>query len=145
MEFHYFDILSKAQKGYSRLMDPLCKKYSLTRKELDVMLFLANNPGKDRASDIVNGRGLSKSHVSISVTGLEEKGLLLRQEDEEDRRTVHLRLTDRAAPIVETGRIKQKRFFQYLHNGVTQEQIDAIVAFAELVNKNIQNIEEVIE
>ncbi len=145
MEFSYFDILSKAQKGYSRLMDPICKKHDLTRKELDVMLFLANNPGRDRAVDIVSGRGLSKSHVSISVTGLEEKGLLLRREDPEDRRTIHLHLTAAATPIVEEGRLRQRRFFAYLHNGVTQEQIDAIVSFAKMVNENIQNIEEVID
>ncbi len=145
MDFNYFDILSRAQKGYSRLMDPVCKKYDLTRKELDVLLFLANHPGQDRAADVVNGRGLSKSHVSISVTGLEEKGLLTREEDQEDRRTVHLHLTGAAHPIVEEGRGKQRSFFTYLHNGVTQEQIDAVIAFAVRVNENIRNIEEVIE
>ncbi len=145
MEFNYFDILSRAQKGYARLLDPICKKYDLTRKELDVMLFLANNPGQNRAADVVAGRGLSKSHVSVSVAGLEEKGLLTRSEDPDDRRTVHLHLTEAAMPIVETGRWKQKMFFSYLHKGVTQEQIDAIVSFAKLVNENIQNIEEVIE
>ncbi|MBP3683474.1 MAG: MarR family transcriptional regulator [Oscillospiraceae bacterium] len=145
MEFNYFDIMAKAQKGYARLLDPICKKYDLTRNELDVLLFLANNPQFDRAVDIVNNRGLSKSHVSLSISGLEEKGLLIRHNDPADKRTVHLKLTDKAEEIAEAGRLAQKRFFSYLHQGVTQEQIDLMVEFGKKVNENIKNIEEVIE
>ena len=145
MEFNYFDIMAKAQKGYARLLDPICKKWNLTRNELDVLLFLANNPEYDRAVDIVNNRGLSKSHVSLSISSLEEKGLLLRNSDPGDKRTVHLKLTGQAEVIAEAGRMAQKRFFSYLHQGVTQEQIQLMVEFGKKVNENIKNIEEVIE
>ena len=74
-QFNYFDTMARAQKGYARLLEPICKKWELTRNELDVMLFLANNPDYDRAVDIVNHRGLAKSHVSMSVTSLENRGL----------------------------------------------------------------------
>lgn len=143
-QFNYFDTMARAQKGYGRLMEPICKKWNLTRNELDVLLFLANNPEYDRAVDIVNNRGLSKSHVSLSITNLEQRGLLTRAEDPSDRRTVHLKLTDAAWKITDTGRMAQKRFFSYLHQGVTQEQIDMMVEFAKRVAENIKNIEEVI-
>ena len=94
-EFNYFDTMARAQKGYARLLEPICKKWDLTRNELDVMLFLANNPDFDRAVDIVNHRGLAKSHVSMSVTNLESRGLLERISDPADRRTVHLKLTEK--------------------------------------------------
>jgi len=142
--FNYFDIMAKAQKGYARLMDPLCKKWNLTRNELDVLLFLANNPEYDRAVDIVNNRGLSKSHVSLSVGSLEERGFLCREEDPSDRRTVHLKLTETAKRITGEGQMAQKRFFSYLHQGVTREQIELMIDFAKKVNENIRNIEEVI-
>ena len=143
-DYNYFDIMAKAQKGYARLLDPICKKWDLTRNELDVMLFLYNNPEFDRAVDIVNNRGLSKSHVSLSISSLENKKLLTRQEDPSDRRTVHLQLTERGREIAETGRRSQKRFFSYLHQGVTQEQIQLMVEFAQRVSENIKNIDEVI-
>ena len=142
--FNYFDTMAKAQKGYARLMDPLCKKWDLTRNELDVLLFLANNPDFDRAVDIVNNRGMSKSHVSLSITKLECRGLLERLDDPDDRRTVRLRLLPQAKEITVAGQLAQKRFFSYLHQGVTQEQIDLMVDFARKVNENIKNIEEVI-
>ncbi len=142
--YNYFDTMARAQKGYARLMEPICKKWDLTRNELDVMLFLTNNPDYDRAVDIVTMRGLSKSHVSLSINSLESRRFLTREEDPADRRTVHLKLTDRAREITDNGRMVQKRFFSYLHQGVTQEQIALMVDFAKKVSKNIQNIEEII-
>lgn len=142
--FQYFDTMNRATKGYAKLLDPICKQYELTRNELDVLLFLSNNPGYDRAVDIVNRRGISKSHVSLSITNLEARGLLLRQEDSEDRRTVHLKLTADAIPIADTGRMAQKRFFQYLHKGVTKQQLEAVMDMARKVSENIQNIEEIL-
>lgn len=144
MEFNYFDIMAKAQKGYARLLDPICKKWDLTRNEMDVLLFLHNNPEYDRAVDIVNNRGLSKSHVSLSIGGLEEKGLLLRVDDPADKRTVHLQLTEAGRQIADVGRSAQRRFFSYLHQGVTPEQIEMMKDFARKVNENIRNIESVI-
>ncbi len=143
--FRYFDTMHRAQKGYARLLDPLCRKWDLTRNEMDVLLFLANNPGYDRAVDIVNGRGLSKSHVSLSVANLEKRGLLCRREDPQDRRTVHLALTEAALPPVQAGQMAQRWFYSYLHAGVTQEQLDLMRAFAERVSENVKNIEEVID
>ncbi len=145
MVFDFFDTMSRAQKGYARLLDPICRRWDLTRNEMDVLLFLHNNPEYDRAVDIVQRRGLSKSHVSLSIANLERRGLLVRQEDTADRRTIHLRLTEEARTIAEAGRMAQKRFFAYLHQGVTQEQIALLEEFARRVSENIQNIEEVIQ
>ena len=143
-KFNYFDTMARAQKGYARLLEPICKKCDLTRNELDVLLFLANNPDYDRAVDIVNNRGLAKSHVSMSVTSLEKRGLVERIPDPLDRRTVHLQLTDKAREITDVGCRVQKQFMDYLHQGVTEEQLELMRLFAERVYENIQNIEEVI-
>ena len=70
MQFAFFETALRAQKSYSRLMEPVCKKWDLTHNELDVLLFLANNPEQNRAADIVRGRGMSKGHVSLSPCGV---------------------------------------------------------------------------
>ena len=143
-KFNYFDTMARAQKGYARLLEPLCKKWDLARNELDVMLFLANNPDFDRAVDIVTHRGLAKSHVSLSVANLERRGLLERLPDPKDRRTVHLKLTEKGREITDVGCRVQKQFLDYLHQGVTEEQLEMMRLFAERVYENIRNIEEVI-
>ncbi len=138
----YFDILPRAQKGYARMLEPVCRKWDLTRNELDILLFLLNNPGLDRAADIVTRRGIAKSHVSQSVGTLEEKGLLLRFEDSADRRTVRLRLTDSARPIALEGREAQKRFFERIHQGLTEEELALMRKLMQKVCNNIANLEE---
>ena len=143
-QFNYFDTMARAQKGYARLLEPICKKWDLTRNELDVILFLANNPDYDRAVDIVNHRGLAKSHVSMSVTNLERLGFVEKVPDPTDRRTIHLKLTEQAKEITECGCRVQQQFMDYLHQGVTQEQMELMRLFAERVYENVKKIEEII-
>lgn len=141
MRFDYFDTLLRARKGYSRVMDPICDQWDLTRNELDVLLFLANNPGYDRAVDVAVRRGMAKSHVSLSVTTLESKGLLRRRPDPEDRRTVHLELVGEAEDIARQGREAQVGFFSKIYAGLSPEEIAAWTAVVEKVTRNIADME----
>lgn len=122
MEAYFFDNTLRAKKKYSQLLEPICMEHGLTRNELDVMLFLANNPEYDRAADIVTRRGIAKSHVSLSVGSLEKRGFLVRRFDENDRRIVHLTLTPVATEIARVAREEQIRFFRRLYHGLTQEE-----------------------
>lgn len=137
MEVHYFDTLQQAKKSYSRALEPICRRWNLTRNELDVLLFLANNPGFDRAADIVSMRGMTKSHVSLSVSNLEQRGLVQRQVDPADRRTVRIRLTEAAAEPVQAGREAQDRYFRRVFQGITREEL---AVWKKLVLKAQENI-----
>ena len=119
----YFDILAKSQKLYTRQLEPVCKKWDLNRSELDVLLFLYNNPAFDRAADVVTHRGMAKSHVSMSVVSLEQRGLLERRFSETDRRTVHLKLTDTGRQIAQEGKELQDAFFFWLYQDLTEEEL----------------------
>ena len=140
-EFNYFDVMASAKKSYSRLLDPICQEWKLTRTELNVIVFLYNNPGYDRAADIVAHRGIAKSHVSMSVASLEEKGLLIRRFDENDRRTAHLELTDAGRVIAAQAKEKQVQFFSLLFQGISKEEFDLWKKIQTKIYKNIENFE----
>lgn len=142
MELHFFDTVLRARKEYSRTLEPICEEWDLTRNELDVLLFLLNNPELDRAADIVTHRGMAKSHVSLSVTSLEERGLVSRQADPKDRRTVHLKLSDAAREIAEIGREAQRGFFARIYRGLTQEEMEAGRASMQKVSRNIAELDK---
>ncbi len=141
MRSDYFETMLRARKGYSRVMDPICQQWDLTRNELDVILFLYNNPEYDRASDVAARRGMAKSHVSLSVSSLESKGLLRRRGDPEDRRTVHLELLGEAKDIARQGREAQTAFFGKIYDGLTVEELAVWTRVAEKVSANIANLE----
>jgi MarR family transcriptional regulator for hemolysin len=141
MRAEYFDAMLRAKKGYSRVLDPICKQWNITRNELDVMLFLANNPGFDRAADIVSRRGLAKSHVSLSVGNLEARGLLTRHYDPGDRRTVHLKLTEQAIAIAKEGREAQMGYFSRIYAGLSTEEVEIWQSIMLKLVKNIADMD----
>ena len=136
----YFDMLSQSQKIYSRQLDPVCKKWDLTRSEVDVLLFLYNNPHFDRAADIVTRRGMTKSHVSMSVASLADKGLLERSESTVDRRSAHLRLLEPGVTIAAEAREAQQQFFAMLYEGVSPEDLALCDSITKKVYKNIETL-----
>ena len=139
----FFDILTQAQKAYGKQLEPVCKQWNLTRNELDVLLFLYNNPETNRAADIVARRGMAKSHVSLSVGTLEEKGLLERRFPETDRRTAHLMLKEPGRAIAAQGREKQREFFERMYAGVTEEEMALWKKITGIVCENIEIINKI--
>ena len=139
----FFDILSQSQKAYSRQLEPVCKKWNVSRSEVDVLLFLYNNPGYDRAADIVTRRGMTKSHVSMSVANLCDLELLVRNFSEVDRRTAHLELTDRGREIAAEGKQAQQEFFARLYQGVPEEELELMKNVTRKVCENIENINKI--
>lgn len=137
---HYFDIMGQARKSYGKALEPVCQRWQLTRNELDVMLFLYNNPGFDRAADIVSHRGIAKSHVSLSVATLSGRGLLERKFTEKDRRTAHLHLTGEGIPIAREARAVQEAFFSKLFAGISREKLELWLKMTEQVRKNVETM-----
>lgn len=137
---NYFDLVGQVKKSYGRTLEPVCQRWALTRNELDILLFLHNNPGYDRAADIVRCRGISKSHVSLSASTLEQRGLLARGFAPNDRRTAHLRLTEAGAAIAREGRAIQEEFFGRLFQGISREELLVWQQLTETIQQNIHQL-----
>ena len=140
LSFAYIDGIQNSKKKYAAILEPVCREFDLTRNELDVLLFLANNPGFDRAADIVSVRKIAKSHVSLSVTNLEKRGLLIRTFEEEDRRVAHLKLTEAAQPMVRAGQHRQRLFFTQLFGGLTRQELEQWGSVMEKIYSNIEQM-----
>ena len=141
----YFDAMSKAKKEYSRCLEPVCRDFGLTQNELAVLLFLRNNPGLDRAADIVSCRSIAKSHVSLAVTSLEARGILARRYDPADRRACHLALTGKGMDIAEAGSQRQRQFFEALYVGISPEERELMRSVAQKIMNNISEFDRITE
>ena len=136
----YFGSQQRAKKAYERILEPVCGQWGLSRAEVDILLFLFNNPGLDRAADIVERRGLAKSHVSTGLAALEERGLVTRQVDAADRRAIRLKLTKLGTAVAEDARIAQRSFFFSIYEGITPEEFAVWQRIMEKVSDNIQKL-----
>ena len=64
------------KKFYTSQFESAAVRHGLNQLEIDILLFLHNNPDCRTASDICRYRGLAKSNVSKAVEHLRTMGLL---------------------------------------------------------------------
>ena len=107
---------------YIQLTRPICENNGLTQMEYDILMFLYTHPELDTAADIIRTRRLTKSHVSAALKLLRAKGLVHRKENEAIQRNIHIRLTEKAAAIVEAGRKAQAAFLSQLFEGFSADE-----------------------
>lgn len=127
---------------YVREMGEVMAQYDLTRMELDVLIFLDQNPGVDTAAEIVAARCLTKSHVSAAVEHLTQLGLLTQHRDEHNRRKIHLTPTEMAGPVLVLGREASEHIGSMLMNGLTNQEM---TDFYNTLNRIAANAEKALE
>jgi MarR family transcriptional regulator for hemolysin len=134
---------ASAAKGYEAACGPVCRQYHLTQTALNILLFLANNPGYNTARDICMLRGIKTGIASVAVEALMQAGYLVRRRDEADRRIQRLTLTPAAAPLVAAGRAAQKQFIEAIFQGVSAEECVGFSATLQKVTANIRCLSSV--
>lgn len=126
------------KKLYEKLESKICTKYNLTKLELDILLFLANNPCYDTAKDIVEIRLFTKSHVSKSIEHLIDYQYLNRIPDKNDRRCIHLAIEDKAKTIILEAQQMQNYFFSLIYKNFSYEEKQQIDKFIMRMSENIK-------
>ncbi len=141
----YFSFRAYAKHIYSLIMNPVCEKYGLKRTELDILLFLANNPQYDTAADIVEQRLPVKSHVSSSLRTLEERGFISKSYKNGNRKTSHIKLCPSADAIISEGRNAHKEFSAVLTDGIPENDKRVIKNVLKKISENSEKYLKEIE
>lgn len=139
--YHLFDtmmVFYKYKKLYEKRCQGLMKKYDLRIADIDILHYVSHAGAKNLSRDIVD-EGMSKANVSKSVEHLHRKGYVTLSEDREDRRCIHIALTDIAEPIVlEIDSIRQE-MGTALAMGISQEDKEATFRVMEQLCKNMSH------
>ena len=126
--------------AYAAAMRPLAQETGLPQGAVDILLFLANNPGLDTARDICACRGLKPGIVSRNVENLTAGGYITRQSVPGDRRKCRLVCTPKAEPIVSRGRALQEAFFARMTEGVSHGDLEACLRCFAAFDQNLTRI-----
>ena len=130
----------KTAQAYNAVCKPLCQELGLSQTALDILLFLANNPGLDTARDVCACRGLKPGIVSLNVENLTAGGYITRQSVPGDRRKCRLVCTPKAEPIVSRGRALQEAFFARMTEGVPHGDLEACLRCFAAFDQNLTRI-----
>ena len=106
------------------------------------MGFLHNNPGKDTVGEIAYWRMLPKGNVSQGVESLIQKRLLQRICDKDDRRKIHLQITEQAKDIVRGIDKARKKYDEKIFLGFSEEEKKL---YFQLNGKILENVFEGLE
>ncbi len=117
---------------------PVCKEYHLTGTEMTVLLFLYNNPEQNTATDIIKYSRMAKANISKAVEHLMRRDLLVRSRNAQDRRVVHLCLTDTALCMMPDLLGAAEQYLRGVFAGFTPEEMHA---FSEFNNRMAANAE----
>ncbi len=129
-------ISHQIKKTYSCLCDPVIQKYHITRCELDILLFLYNNPELNTAKDIVDKRGIIKSQASMGIERLIQKEYIKVKRDEYDKRKYRIYLLDSSMEIVEDGLKVQQTFNDILFKNITDYEQEILQNILEKIYQN---------
>lgn len=141
LQVHFWDQHKAITRYYEFLMSYVCEKYRLRQMEFDILMFLHNNPEFNTAADIVKARKSTKSHVSTSLQTLEDRRLIERIVDDDNKRRVEIRLLPSADSIIADGKKAQKQFRDDVLDGMSLEEMKAC---KEIFDKICANAERAI-
>ncbi len=126
------------QQFYAGRFAPMLARTGLSMREIQVLLFLVNNPGFDTARDMTEYRGLGKSQVSQAVELLAAQGLLRRTPDGGDRRVVHLSLTETGLPLAREAQALQSACGREMLSALSEEEQQRLFALLERVFDRVE-------
>lgn len=133
------DFLSAPKKQYDAMLEPICEKYSLSCTELCILMFLGEHSGVDTAKDILLFLPFTKSHVSMTVRSLEDKGYLKGEYRNGNRRTIHLILCDKADGVLKDALKARDDFQNIMLKGFNNKEKDMFKDFMERIFVNVKN------
>lgn len=137
---HFWDEHKTITRYYEMKVSGVCEKYQLRQLEYDILMFIYNNPEYNTAADIVRIRKSTKSHVSISLKVLEDRGFIERRVDKYNKKHVTIHLLQLANEVIEDGIWAQKEFAQDMFEGLSEEEIKVFMNVFQKVYENAERM-----
>lgn len=137
---HFWDEHKTITRYYEMKVSGVCEKYQLRQLEYDILMFIYNNPEYNTAADIVRIHKSTKSHVSISLKVLEDRGFIERRVDKDNKKHVTIHLLQLANKVIEDGKWAQKEFAQDMFEGLSEEEIKVFMNVFQKVYENAERM-----
>lgn len=126
-------------------MQPLGEELGLNQMEMELLLFLHNNPELNTARDAVAYRGFAKSNVSTAVESLVRKGWLTVEPDPGSRRVKRLCLCPDRGMKLERLSACQGEILRVLTFDFTSEEVETLRSLLDRCGKNVTRALERLE
>lgn len=132
----YEDVYLFATKRISSIMsDQVFNDLSL---EQFAILRILYHRDSMRASELAEILGVNKSAITVKVEKLEKKRLITRERDQEDRRNIHLHLSEKGQRVYKDGETKIENFVSSYLNELDPRDFELFINLYEKILTIIQ-------
>lgn len=141
LEHSIMKVCGIIRKKMALLMKTYTKKYEIGMCDMELIMFLGHSP-HNTARDFSRHSSITRSLVSRSVDTLVQKKLIMQEVDKNDRRVVHLILTDEGKQIMDDLDGTVKYLERESLSGISEKDIDVT---RKVLNAILQNYERILE
>ena len=125
------------REAYSNYLSKIIDDGSFSPNEINILVFLYNNPSINTSKKLTVTLGVSKGLISRSVDTLISKGLLIKEKDLEDGRNAHLKLSKKAEPLILQMQASKDRFAKRLIENLDPEEFAIYQKVQNQINENL--------
>lgn len=118
------------------------EEMGFTLNEIDVLVSLKQNPERNTVKGISESLRLSKGMISQAVESLRQKNLVAVCHSETDRRSVLIRLNEKAQPILDRIKEAYSSFSKSFTDGIDLEQLSEISGILSQFSKNKESMKK---
>jgi len=132
LDFKISGLVRRIRNLYTAIFNPLLHKSEITWPRLAILLYLYLNA--DKNNEEINSTRLSlfqycgKNTISSLVDGLERQGLLKRENDLNDRRSYHLKITENGRGLLKKIIPQQLKILDRLSSDLTKEEKEMLIS-----------------
>lgn len=114
---------TQIRRYYANELNKRLKDINLSPNEISILILLSNNHFITTSSQLVVLLGVSKGLISRSIDALVKKELIECKRDSEDKRVVHLYLTDKADEVSKVLQLEIEKINTEILDGIPEERI----------------------
>lgn len=130
--------IKTAWHAIARMYNHQAAKQDMTMSIGFVLLNISSKEGTP-ATKIAPLMGLESRSLTRVLKNMEEKGLIFKKPDENDKRSVRIYLTDEGKRKKEVSRETVLRFNNVLRDNISEEKIEIFFEVIKEVNETIEN------
>lgn len=128
------------RKVYGKYLYTSMKENNFSPSEIDVLIFLSNNPSINTSKELVVCLAVSKSLIARSVEALIKKGMIEMRADQGDHRIQHLKITSKAVPYINEIKKYQESFTRAALADIDKQALECMDETIKKIEDNMQKI-----
>ena len=137
-EFLLSFTLSYIQKEMMERRNRIMQYYHITFRQIMVLAYLERHPNDMVTQKVLEtAMGLSNPTVTVLIRTMMDRGLITREQDQEDRRQFRLFMTDKAKEIFDKSRDDSLKVDRTFYKNLTDRDRRSLMRIMEKIKKNL--------